>query len=325
MTIRRRQFLRLAAGVAALPVLPRFAGAQGYPSRPIRFVVGFPAGGTTDIAARIVGQWLSERLGQPVIVDNRPGAGTNIATEAVVRAPADGHTLLLVTTANVINATFYDKLSYNFIRDIAMVSGLVRTPLVLVAHPSLPATDVPALIADAKANPDAISVASFGTGTISHLTGQLFCATTGTRMVHVPYRGSAPMVTDLVAGQVKVAFDNLPASIEHIRAGTLRALAVTTATRSDTLPNVPVMNEFVPGFEASAWNGVGVPSATPAEIVERLSREIAAALADPKIKARFADLGATPMAGSPAELGRHVVAETDKWAKVVRQANIRAG
>ena len=324
MTLARRTFLQLAAAAAALPALPRAATAQAWPSRPLRLVVGFPAGGTTDIAARLIGQWLSDRLGQPVVIENRPGAGANLAAETVVRAPPDGYTLLAATSSNVINTTFYQKLSFNFVRDIAMVAGVTRSPLVLEVHPSLPVKSVPELIAHAKANPGKIALASFGTGTTSHVAGELFKMTAGVDLFHVPYRGSAPLVTDLLSGLVQAAFDNLPASIEHIRAGKLRALAVGTAERSPALPDVPTVAEFLPGFEASAWVAVAAPKATPAEIVERLNREINAGLADPKIKARLAELGGTVFVGTPADFDRLVAEQTEKWGKVIRAANIKA-
>jgi tripartite-type tricarboxylate transporter receptor subunit TctC len=324
MTLARRTFLQLAAAAAALPALPRAATAQAWPSRPLRLVVGFPAGGTTDIAARLIGQWLSDRLGQPVVIENRPGAGANLAAETVVRAPPDGYTLLAATSSNVINTTFYQKLSFNFVRDIAMVAGVTRSPLVLEVNPSLPVKSVPELIAHAKANPGKIALASFGTGTTSHVAGELFKMTAGVDLFHVPYRGSAPLVTDLLSGLVQAAFDNLPASIEHIRAGKLRALAVGTAERSPALPDVPTVAEFLPGFEASAWVAVAAPKATPAEIVERLNREINAGLADPKIKARLAELGGTVFVGTPADFDRLVAEQTEKWGKVIRAANIKA-
>ena len=324
MTLARRTFLQLAAAAAALPALPRAAPAQAWTSRPLRLVVGFPAGGTTDIAARLIGQWLSDRLGQPVVIENRPGAGANLAAETVVRAPPDGYTLLAATSSNVINTTFYQKLSFNFVRDIAMVAGVTRSPLVLEVNPSLPVKSVPELIAHAKANPGKIALASFGTGTTSHVAGELFKMTAGVDLFHVPYRGSAPLVTDLLSGLVQAAFDNLPASIEHIRAGKLRALAVGTAERSPALPDVPTVAEFLPGFEASAWVAVGAPKATPAEIVERLNREINAGLADPKIKARLAELGGTVFVGTPADFDRLVAEQTEKWGKVIRAANIKA-
>jgi tripartite-type tricarboxylate transporter receptor subunit TctC len=324
MKLLRRNFLRLAASAAALPAVSRIARAQTYPSRPVRFIVGWPAGGTTDIATRLMGQWLSERLGQPFVIENRPGAASNIGTEAVARAPSDGYTLLAVTATNTVNATLYDKLNFNLNRDIATIAGILRSPLVLEVHPSVPVNTVPEFIAYAKANSGKISMASFGTGTTSHVAGELFKMMAGIHMLHVPYRGSAPMVTDLLGGQVQVAFDNLPASIEHIRAGKLRPLAVTTATRSEALPNVPTISEFLPGYEASTWIAVGVPSGTPAEIVNKLNKEINAGLADPKIRARIADIGGTVLAGSAAEVGKLIAEETEKWAKVIRAANIKA-
>jgi tripartite-type tricarboxylate transporter receptor subunit TctC len=323
MKLPRRTFLHLATGAAVLPALSRIARAQAYPTRPVRIIVGWPAGGTTDIATRLMGQWLSERLGQPFVIENRPGAASNIGTEAVVRAPADGYTLLAVTATNTVNATLYDKLNFSLNRDIATIAGILRSPLVLEVHPAVPVNTVPEFIAYAKANSGKIGMASFGTGTTSHVAGELFKMTAGIHMLHVPYRGSAPMVTDLLGGQVQVAFDNLPASIEHIRAGKLRPLAVTTATRSEALPNIPTMSEFLPGYEASAWIAVGVPSGTPAEIVNKLSKEINAGLADPKIRARIADIGGTVLAGSAAEVGKLIAEETEKWAKVIRAANIK--
>jgi tripartite-type tricarboxylate transporter receptor subunit TctC len=319
----RRKFLHLAAGAAALPALSRFAWAQTYPTRPVHIIVGFSAGGTTDIGARLIAQWLSERLGRPFVIENRPGVGTHVATEAVVRAPADGYTLLMVTGANAINASLYDKLNYNFVRDIAPVASVIRSPFVLEVYPAVPVKTVPELIAYAKANPGKINMASFGIGSASHLSGEMFKTITGIEMLHVPYRGSAPMVIDLLSGQVQLAFDNLPASIEQIRAGKLRPLAVTTATRSEALPDVPALGEILPGYEASAWIGVGAPKNTPAEIIDKLNKEINAALADPKIKARFADLSGTVVAGSPADFGNLIADETEKWGKVIRTANIK--
>jgi tripartite-type tricarboxylate transporter receptor subunit TctC len=319
----RRQFLHLAAGAAALALASGTARAETYPARPVHLIVGFPAGGTADIAARLVGQRLTERLGQPFIIENRPGANTNLATEAVVRAPPDGYTLLLSGPSNAINATIYNQLNYNFIRDIAMVAGVTRTPLVLEVNRAFAVNTVPELIAYARANPGKISLASYGTGTISHLAGELFKAVTGIDTVHVPYRGSAPMLPDLLGGQVQAAFDNLPASIEHIRAGRLRALAVTTEMRSPSLPDLPTVAEFLPGYEASAWSAVGAPKKTPAEIVEKLSKEINAGLGDPEIKARLNDLGAVPFAGSPSDLDMFIAKETEKWGKVIRAAHIK--
>ena len=323
MKIVRRRFLRLAAAAVTSSALLRTATAQAYPTRPVRIIVGFPAGGTTDIAARLIAQWLTERLGQPVVVENRPGASANLAAEAVVRSPPDGYTLLAVTSSNTVNATFFDKLSFSIVHDITMVSGVVRSPLVLEVHPSVAANSVPELIALAKANPGKITLASFGTGSTSHVAGELFKLTAGVSMQHVPYRGSAPLVTDLLSGQVQSAFDNLPASIEHIRSGKLRALAVGTETRSDQLPNVPTLAEFLPGFEASAFVAIGAPKHTPSEIIGRLNNEINAGLADPKIKARLAELGGTAFVGSPSDFSKLIAEETEKWAKVIRAANIK--
>jgi tripartite-type tricarboxylate transporter receptor subunit TctC len=323
MTLPRRRFLQLAAGAAALPAVSRIARAQAYPTRPVRLIVGFPAGGTADIAARLMGHWLSERLGQPFIIENRPGANTNLATEAVVRSPADGYTLLLVGPSNAINATISGKLNYNFIRDIAMVAGITRTPLVLEVNPAFPVNSVPELIAYAKANPGKISLASYGTGTISHMAGELVKIMTGVEMVHVPYRGSAPLLPDLLGGQVQAAFDNLPASIEHIRATRLRPLAVTTALRSQALPDLPAVGEILPGYEASAWSAVGAPKNAPADVVEKLNERINAGLGEPEIKARLAELGAMTFAGSPADFGKFIAEETEKWGKVIRAAHIK--
>ena len=323
MKFPRRRFLHLAAGAAALPAVSRFAWAQNYPTRPVRIIVGFPAGGTTDIAARLIAQALSERLGQQFVVENRPGASTNLAVEAVVRAPGDGYTLLAASATNTINVSLFEKLNFNFIRDIVMVAGLVSSPLVLEVHPSVPVKTVPELIAYAKANPGKVTLASFGVGTTSHVAGELFKMMTGVNMLHVPYRGSAPLVTDLIGGQVQAAVDNLPASIEHIRAGKLRALAVTTAARSEALPEIPTLAQYLPGFEASAWITIGAPRSTPAPIVDKLNREINAALADPKIKARTAELGAAVYPGLPGDFGKLVAEETEKWAKVVKFAGIK--
>src|SRR5262245_54765361 len=319
----RRKFLHLAAGAAALPALARIARAQAYPSRPVRIIVAAGAGGAIDILARLFGQWLSERLGQPFVIENRPGGGNNIGTEAAVRAPADGYTLLMVNVTNVINATLYEKLNFNFIRDIAPVVGLDREPYVIVVHPSVPARTVPDLIAHAKANPGKTNMASGGTGTGTHVTGELFKMLTGVSMVHVPYRGTAPALTDLLGGQVQVMFSTMPAAIEYIRAGKLHALAVSTAKRSEALPDIPTVGDFLPGFEASTWYGVGAPRNTPAEIVDKLNKEFNTALADPKIKARLADLGGTVLGGSAADFGKLIAEETEKWAKVIRAANIK--
>jgi tripartite-type tricarboxylate transporter receptor subunit TctC len=323
MKLPRRKFLRLAAGAAALPAVSHFAWAQTYPTRPVRLVVGFPPGGGTDIIARLIGEWLSERLGQQLVIENRPGAGSNIATEGVVRAAADGYTLLLVSAAHAINATLYDRLNYNFLRDIAPVAGVIRVPNLMEVNPSLPPKSVPEFIAYAKANPGKVNYASGGNGTAQHLSGELFKMMTGVVMVHVPYRGDAPALTDLIGGQVQVMFGSIPPSVEHIRAGKLRALAVTTATRSEALPDIPTVSDFVPGYEASAWYGIGAPRNTPAEIVDKLNKEINAALSDPKIKARLADLGGTVLSGSPADFGKLIADETEKWGKVIRAANIK--
>ena len=324
MKLPRRQFLHLAAGVAALPAASRFAWAQTYPTRPVRILVGFAAGGSSDIVARLIGQSLSERLGQPFLIENKLGAGTNIATEAVVRAPADGYTLLLATVSNAINATLYDNLNFNFIHDITPVAGLSREPNVMLVHSSVPAKTAPEFIAYAKANPGTVVMASGGHGAPSHASGELFKMLTGVNMAHVPYRGAAPALTGLLAGQVQVYFSPLVASIEHIKVGKLRALAVTTATRSEVLPDIPTLADFIPGYEASTWLGVGTPKSTPAEIVDRLNKEINAALAEPKLKARLAHLGGEVLSGSPADFGRLIGEETEKWAKVIRAANIRA-
>jgi tripartite-type tricarboxylate transporter receptor subunit TctC len=325
MKLPRRKFLRLAAGAAALPAVSHFAWAQTYPTRPVRLVVGFPPGGGTDITARLIGQWLSERLGQQLVIENRPGAGSNIATEGVVRAAADGYTLLLVSAAHAINATLYERLNYNFLRDIAPVAGVIRVPNLMEVNPSLPPKSVSEFIAYAKANPGKVKYASGGNGTAQHLAGELFKTMTGVDMVHVPYRGDAPALTDLIGGQVQVMFGNMPSSIEHIRAGKLRPLAVTTAARSEALPDLPTVGDFVPGYEASTWQGLGAPGNTPAEIVDKLNKEINAALSDPKIKARLADLGGTVLGGSPADFARLIADETEKWGKVIRTANIKPG
>ena len=319
----RRHVLHLAAGAAMLPVGARVARAQAYPSRPVRIIVPFPAAGLSDIVTRLVGQWLSERLGTPFVIENRPGAASNLGTEIVVNAPPDGYTLLNLSSANATNATMYEKLNFDFIRDIAPVASLVRFPYVLEVNPSVPIRSVPELIAYAKANPGKLSIASAGTGTPAHIAGELFKMMTGVDMVHIPYRGAALALTDLLGGQVQVMIDNMAASLEHIRAGRLRALAVTTATRLEFLPDVPTVGEFVPGFEASSMNGLGAPKRTPTEIVDKLNQEINAALADPKIKARIVDLGLTPLVGSPADLEKLIAEETEKWGKVIRAANIK--
>jgi tripartite-type tricarboxylate transporter receptor subunit TctC len=324
MKLRRRNFLHLAVSLAALPAVSRFAWAQPYPSRPVRVVVGAPPGGGHDIVARLIGEWLSERFGQPFVIDNRPGGGENIATEAVVRSSPDGYTLLLVTGTNAINTTLYEKLSFNFIRDIAPVAGISRAPEVMVANLSVPSTTVPEFIAYAKGNPTKLNMASGGIGTPSHVAGELFKMMTGINLVHVPYRGVAPALTDLIGGQVQVMFGASTSSIGHIKGGRLRALAVTTATRSDALPDIPTMSEFVPGYEASIWYGIGAPKATPADIVEKLNKEINTGLADPKVKARLADLGGAMLALSPADFGKLIGDETEKWTNVIRAANIKA-
>jgi tripartite-type tricarboxylate transporter receptor subunit TctC len=323
MKLPRRTFLQLAARAAVLPAVSRIAFAQAYPTRPVRIIVGFAPGGTADIIARLMGQWLSERLGQPFIIENRPGGGTNIATEAVVRAPADGYTLLMLSATQAINATLYDKLNFNFIRDIVPVAGTMRVPGIMVVNPSVPANTVPEFIAYAKANAGKLSMASGGIGSAGHISGELFKMMTGINIGHVPYRGGGPALTDLLAGQVQVYFSPMPAAIEYIKAGKLRALAVTTAARSEALPDIATVAEFVPGYEASTWVGVGAPKATPTEIVEKLNKEINAALADPKIKARLADLGGTVLPGTPADFGKLIADETEKWGKVVKFTGIK--
>src|SRR5262245_9612055 len=320
----RRQFLHLAAGAAALPALSRIARAQAYPSRPVRLIVPAPAGGGYDIVARLISQFLSERLGQPFVIENRAGAGGNLGTEAVVSAPPDGYTLLLVAAANAINATLYEKLNFNFIRDIAPVVTIVGVPNVMVVHPSVSARTVPEFIAHAKANPGKLNMASAGNGTTPHLAGELFKMMTGVDMVHVPYRGSGPALTDLLGGQVQVYFGPMPPSIEHIRSGKLRALGVTSARRSQALPDIPSVSDFVPGYEASQWYGIGVPKNTRADNIDKLNKEINAALAAPKLKARLADLGGTVLLGSPADFGKHIAEETEKWGKVVKFTGMKA-
>lgn len=315
--------MQTGLAAAASSMLPRAVRAQGYPTRPVRWVVPFPPGGPTDILARPLGQWLSERLGQPFIIENRPGAGATIGTEVVARSPGDGHTLLLVSTTAAINATLYDKLSYNFLRDMAPVAGIMRVSNVMLVTPSLPVHSVPELVAYAKANPNKINVASAGNGTANHVAGELFKMMTGIEMVHVPYRGSGPALTDLIAGQVHVMFDVMSSSIEHIRGGRLRPLAVTTATRSAALPDVPSVAEFVPGYEASAWYGVAVPRSTPGEIVELLNREINAGIEEPRMRARLAALGGVLIVGSPGDFEKLIAAETEKWAKVVRASGAK--
>jgi tripartite-type tricarboxylate transporter receptor subunit TctC len=318
MKFPRRKFLHLVASAAAVPAFSRIAWAQAYPARPVRLIVGFAAGGGTDLTARVIGQWLSDRLGRPFIIENRPGGGSNIATEAVVRAPPDGHTLLVVNATNGINATLYDKLNFNFIRDIAPVASIMRVPLVMEVNPSVPVKSVPEFITYARANPGKISMASGGNGTPLQVSGELFKMMTGINIVHVPYRGTGPALIDLLGGQVQVMFDAMPASIEYIRAGKLRALAVTTTMRSEALPDIPPMSDFVPGYEASTWFGIGAPKNTDAEIIDKLNQEINAALFDPKIKSQLAALGGMVFAGAPADFGKLIAEETEKWAKVVR-------
>ena len=324
MKLPRRNFLHLAAGAAALPAISRFAWAQTYPSRPVRIIVGFAPAGAGDIVARLMGQWLSERLGQQFVIDNRPGANGNIAAQAGVRASADGYTLLMVSSANAANAALYDKFSFNFRRDIAPVAGIIRAPYVMAVNPTVPAKTVPEFILYANTNSGKISMASVGVGSGQHLAGEWFKMMAGVNMVHVPYRGGGPALTDLLGGQVQVYFASSVGSIEYIRTGRLRALAVTTATRSEALPDVPTVDEFVPGYEASAWFGVGAPKNTPSQIIDQLNEAINVSLADPKLKARLADLGGTPLVGSPADFGKLIAEETEKWAKVVKFAGIKA-
>jgi tripartite-type tricarboxylate transporter receptor subunit TctC len=323
MKLLRREFLALVACVSTLPAVVGIARGQTYPSRPVRIIVGYAPGGAVDIVARLIGQWLSERLGQPFVVENRPGASTNIATEAVIRSPPDGYTLLAAVSSNTVNPALYPNLSFHFIRDVAMVAGLTRAPLVLEVNPTLPVASVPELIAYVKANPGRLSLASFGSGTISHVAGVLFKREAGIEMAHVPYRGSAPMLVDLIAGQVQAGLDSLQSSVEYIRAGKLRALAVTSATRASVLPAIPVLGDFLLGFEASTWIGIGVPKNTPVEVIDMLNKEINEGLADPNVAARIADLGSTVFRASPSDLDRFVVEETGKWEQVIRAADIR--
>jgi tripartite-type tricarboxylate transporter receptor subunit TctC len=323
MKLRRRTLLQLAAGAAALPAVSRIAKAQAYPTRPVRWILSAPPGGALDIVTRLMGQWLSERLGQPFIIENRAGGGGNIATEAVVRAPPDGYTLLTLAMLSAVNATLYDKLSFNVIRDIAPVARISGEPNVVVVNRSVPANSMVEFIAYAKANPGKINMASSGNGTSPHMAGELFKMMAGVNMLHVPYRGGAPALTDLIGGQVDVMFAFISSSIEYIRAGQLRALAVTTTTRSPALPDLPPVGDFVPGYEASSWIGLGAPKSTPTEIVDKLNGEINAGIADPKIKARLANLGSTALAGSPGDFGKFIADETEKWGKVIRAANIK--
>jgi tripartite-type tricarboxylate transporter receptor subunit TctC len=324
MKLPRRNFLHLAAGAAALTALSRTASAQAYPTRPVRLIVPFGPAGATDITARLIGHFLSERLGQQFIIENRPGAGGNIGTETVVRAPPDGYTLLYVTTANASNATLYDKLNFNFITDIAPVAAIISFPYIMVVNPSVPAKTLPEFIAYAKANPGKINMASPGIGSTPHVNGELFKVMTGTNIVHVPYRSAAAVMTDLLSGQVQLYFGTTASSLEYVRTGKLRALGVTIERRLDALPEIPTVAEFVPGYEASNWYGVGAPKATPAEIIDKLNKEISAGLADPNMKARLADLGGTVLAGSPADFGKLIADETEKWGKVVKFAGIKA-
>jgi tripartite-type tricarboxylate transporter receptor subunit TctC len=324
MKLPRRQFLHLAAGAAGLPEVSRIARAQTYPTRPVRIIVPSAPAGPTDILARLMGQWLSERLGQQFVIENRPGGGLNIGTEAVVKAPPDGYTLLLATTTNTINATLYDKLNFNFIRDIAPVATIIRAPQILVVNPSVPAKSVPEFIAYAKAYPGKIHMASGGTGTPPHLAGELFKMMAGIDMVHVPYRGNGPAFNDLIGGQVQVMFPSPVGLLEYIRAGKLRALAVTSATGLEVLPDIPTMAKFLPGYEASGWFGVGAPRNTPSEIIDKLNKEINAGLADPKMQARLADFGGTPLVLSPTDFGRLIAEDTEKWVNVIRALSIKA-
>jgi tripartite-type tricarboxylate transporter receptor subunit TctC len=320
----RRQFLHLAAGAAALPVASRIARAQTYPTKPVRIVVAAAAGGPTDIVARLMAQWLSERLGQQILVENRAGGGNNIGTEAVVRSPADGYTLLLSNSVNAINAALYEKLNYDFIRDTVPVAGIISVPLLMEVNPSVPAKTVPEFIVYAKANPGKVNMASGGNGTPGHVSGELFKMLTGVNMVHVPYRGGGPMLTDLIGGQVQVAFDPLPSSIGYVRAGSLRPLAVTSTSRLEVLPNVPTVSEVVPGYEASGWYGVSAPKNTPTEVIDKLNKEISAGLVDPGLKARLADLGGVPLPGTATDFGKLIAEETEKWAKVVKFSGAKA-
>ena len=323
MRVPRRKLLHLATGAAALPLLPRLASAQSYPSRPVRIVAAFAAGGGVDITARLIGQWLSDRLGQSFVVDNRPGAGGNIGTDAVVNAAPDGYTLLLATVPNAVNASLYEKLNFNFIRDIVPVAGVIRVPMVILLNPSVPAATVAEFISYAKANPDKVNMASAGNGSAPHMAGELFKMMAGVNLVHVPYRGQGPALTDLLGGQVQVLFAATPGTSEYITTGKLRALAVTSASRAEMLPELRTVGDFVPGYEASQWYGIGVPRNTPVEIVDKLNKEINAAIADPAMKARFAAIGGEPIPGSAAEFGKLISEETEKWGRVVRAAGIK--
>jgi tripartite-type tricarboxylate transporter receptor subunit TctC len=323
MKLSRRKLLHLATSAAALPMLSRRAGAQNYPARPVRIVAAFAAGGGVDITARLIGQWLSDRLGQSFVVENRPGAGGNIGTEAVVNAPPDGHTLLLATVPNAVNATLYEKLNFNFIRDTAPVGGIIRVPMVILVHPSVPARSVPELIAYAKANPGKVNMASAGTGSAPHMAGELFNFMTGVSMVHVPYRGQGPALSDLLGGQVQVYFATTPGTSDFVRTGKLRALAVTSPTRAEGFSGLPRVGDFVPGYEASQWYGMAAPKNTPADVIDKLNREINAALSDPTMRAKFAEIGGERLAGSPAEFGKLIAEETEKWGKVVKFTGLK--
>ncbi len=325
MKLERREFLKFAGVAVATPAISRLARADAYPTKPVRFIHGYAPGGSADITARLIGQWLSDQMGQPFIVESRPGAGSNIGTEAVVHAAPDGYTIRLVAPANAINATLYERLPYDFMQDIAPVAGLIRFPNVMEVNPAVPVKTVPEFIAYAKANPGRINMASSGNGSTIHMSGELFKMMTGITMVHVPYRGAAPALADMIGGQVQVMFDNVPSSLEHVRSGALRALAVTTAKRSDVLPDLPTVGDFVPGYESSAWYGVGAPRNTSRDIVELLNREINAGLADSKLKARFADLSAAVIPGSPEDFGKLIADETEKWGKVVKFSGAKAG
>jgi tripartite-type tricarboxylate transporter receptor subunit TctC len=323
MTMKRRQFLTLAGAGLAMPALARVASAQAYPARQVRIIIGYPPGGSADITARLMAQWLTERLGQSFLVESRAGGGTNIATEAVVNAPPDGYTLLLVAPANAINATLYEKMNHVFLRDIMPIAGIIRFPNVVVVNPSVPVNSIPELIAYAKANPGKLNMASSGNGSTIHMSGELFKMMTGVNMIHVPYRGGALALTDMIGGQVQIMFDNIPTAMEFVRSGKLRGLAVTGATRSETLPDLPTVADFLPGYEATSWYGLGAPKGTPPEIVDKLNREVNAILADPKAKARFSELGATMLPGSPADFTKLLADETEKWGKVVKFAGAK--
>ena len=323
MKLSRRHLLQLASGVIALPPTSWLAHAQTWPNRPVRLIIGYTPGGSADLTARLMGQWLSEKLGQSFVVENRPGGGTNIATEAVLRAPPDGYTLLLVAPANAINATLYDKLNFNFIKEVEPIAGLIRFPNVVVVNPSVPVKTIPELIAYAKANPGKLNMASSGNGSTIHMSGELFKMLTDVNMVHVPYRGGAPALTDLIAGQVQVMFDNIPTCAEHVKSGKLRGLAVTSTTRSEVLPDLPTVADFLPGYEASAWYGLAAPKGTPPEIVDRLNKAVNEILADPKVKAKFSEYGAILLPGSSADFGKLLTDETEKWGKVVKFAGAK--